>query len=676
MTNPTLVSTPFANTGTKNSIPNSGASEPQLATMEGGFPLITQTPIAEGGIPPERADFNGILNLYGQHIVHLNKGLSYEFDAAFALEIGGYPLNARLQLNDGVEVISTIANNTNDPNSNMTGWKRYAIGLVVSPENFGADASNSDNTSQIQAAMDFIKANGGILDGGFKTYKAANLVIDSNMSIRNIYLENNVFDTNLISVITTATVDAERTPLKNVELFNVHIDGKRSLLTGMPTGASSEDGGRHGFRFIRPMQNVVIRNCSANYCGVDGIMIFPIRDIPPAEWQHWVKNVVIENCDFHFNGRHGGSSDSADGLLIRNTRLTNNGTDLVASPPLSSGNAGRRDAVSGLLYGNGWDFEEYFSASYSTNMLVEQCVMIDNASSGLAFVRTGGITDTSDNILIVGGKYDKGSAGVSTHAIKLSGYLIDFYDWYDVTLIDVDFSGDEFYLLRSKAALINPKNLSLAAAVDQSTLVSDTAIPIAQSASTVTFSSKLELKTDNISQQQVINIATAAGSTANVLFYDPATSTIKGGVEVESGGAGDATMYLNVQNGRRWLIQSNGGLLPNADATQNIGWVTNRVNNIYLANAPNVSSDARLKTDVKNISEVERLIANDLKSLIKTYRLKSDDSKIHVGVIAQEVVTKFSEYGLAAHDYNMIDYDGDMYSVRYEELIMFILSST
>lgn len=122
MTNPTLISTPFANTGTKNTIPNSGASEPQLATMEGGFPEITQTPIAEGGIPPERADFNGILNLYGQHIVHLNKGLPYEFDAAFALEIGGYPLNSRIALSTGKIVVSTIPSNINDPNMNMTGW--------------------------------------------------------------------------------------------------------------------------------------------------------------------------------------------------------------------------------------------------------------------------------------------------------------------------------------------------------------------------------------------------------------------------------------------------------------------------------------------------------------------------------------------------------------------------
>lgn len=124
MTNPTLITTPFAENGDKNTIPESVGAEPQNATMQAGFPPITQQKISEGGIPPERNDFNGILNLYGQHIVHLNKGLPYEFDQSFADTIGGYPLNARVMLSNGDIVQSTIANNVNNPNSNMNGWVR------------------------------------------------------------------------------------------------------------------------------------------------------------------------------------------------------------------------------------------------------------------------------------------------------------------------------------------------------------------------------------------------------------------------------------------------------------------------------------------------------------------------------------------------------------------------
>lgn len=123
MTNPKLITTAFAENGTANDIPESSATEPQLATMSSGFPDITQKPIAEGGIPPERADFNGILKLYGQHIVHLNKGLGYEFDADFATAIGGYPLHARIVLTNGNEVKNTIPTNTTNPNTDMTGWE-------------------------------------------------------------------------------------------------------------------------------------------------------------------------------------------------------------------------------------------------------------------------------------------------------------------------------------------------------------------------------------------------------------------------------------------------------------------------------------------------------------------------------------------------------------------------
>ena len=554
---------------------------------------------------------------------------------------------------------------------------RYANNIVVTPENFGADTSKADNSSELQDAIDYVVANGGWLDGGSKTYKAANLVIDSGTHIRNIYLENNVFDTNLVSVITTETADALRTPLTNVELINVHIDGKRALLTGMPTGAFSEDGGRHGFRFIRPMQNVVMRGCSANYCGVDGIIIYPIRDIPHAEWKHYVKNVVIENCEFNNNGRHGGSSDSVDGLILRNIRASGNGLDTIVGAPLTSGAAGRKS--NGALYGDGWDFEEYLSEAYSINISVEHCVMTGNAGAGAVFVRTGGILQTTRNVIFLGGKYDKGVAGVSiaNAAISLSGYLIDFYDWYDITFIDVDFSGAALYVLRSKATLINPKNLLNVTAVDGSTVVSDKDIKVEQDASAVTVAAHLEVKPDGLSQQQVIGISGTTGASSSLLFYDKSANLIRGGITVESGSSVDSTMYLSVQGARRWMIQANGALLPLQDATASIGYINNRVSTIYLATAPVVGSDIKYKKDVESISDVEREVALELKSCIKKYRLIDSDDKHHIGLIAQEVESVFAKHGLNAHDYKLLQYsaDSETYALVYEQLMLFIISA-
>lgn len=129
--NPILLSTPFASSGDKNTIPESESSQPQDATWEKGFPPITQTPISEGGIPPERRDFNGALNAITQNIVFQTRGGRYKFDPTYANKIGGYPVNAVLQLESGAEVINKTPNNTTNPNVDMTGWGAFGGGIKV-----------------------------------------------------------------------------------------------------------------------------------------------------------------------------------------------------------------------------------------------------------------------------------------------------------------------------------------------------------------------------------------------------------------------------------------------------------------------------------------------------------------------------------------------------------------
>lgn len=152
MANPKLIVTPFAENGIRNDIPEAGADQPQKATMSGGWGVVTQTPINEGGIPPERADFNGLGHLTTSHLAFLNRGQWYGYDATFAGQIGGYPLHARLQLDNGDIVKSTIPNNTNNPNVNMTGWinKDQNISYFV---NGLSDLNNIDNPKNNERAF-------------------------------------------------------------------------------------------------------------------------------------------------------------------------------------------------------------------------------------------------------------------------------------------------------------------------------------------------------------------------------------------------------------------------------------------------------------------------------------------------------------------------------------------
>lgn len=58
---PNFLSMPFSQNGNKNTIPATNDGGQGLASLEFGFPQITETPLAIGGIPPKRKDFNGIL---------------------------------------------------------------------------------------------------------------------------------------------------------------------------------------------------------------------------------------------------------------------------------------------------------------------------------------------------------------------------------------------------------------------------------------------------------------------------------------------------------------------------------------------------------------------------------------------------------------------------------------
>ena len=81
---------PFANNGDKNTIPTSATSTGNASLAE-GFPPITQTPIEEGGNPPSRKDFNGILNLATRLQYFIQQGGYFTFDPPVATLLGGYP---------------------------------------------------------------------------------------------------------------------------------------------------------------------------------------------------------------------------------------------------------------------------------------------------------------------------------------------------------------------------------------------------------------------------------------------------------------------------------------------------------------------------------------------------------------------------------------------------------
>ena len=82
-TQPGFIPAPFANSGTKNVIPETmpTPSASAAASWTDGFPTVCSLPLASGGIPPARADFNGIFNSITQAQAFYQSGGIYEWDA-------------------------------------------------------------------------------------------------------------------------------------------------------------------------------------------------------------------------------------------------------------------------------------------------------------------------------------------------------------------------------------------------------------------------------------------------------------------------------------------------------------------------------------------------------------------------------------------------------------------
>lgn len=120
---PELIITPFgesADPATVRDIPQSNPSGAprQNASWEQGFPLITMTPIAAGGIPPEGPDMNGVLRAISRHASFVGGGGQYKWSAEYVAVKGGYPKGAVIQADNGeVSYVSTEDGNSTNFNA-------------------------------------------------------------------------------------------------------------------------------------------------------------------------------------------------------------------------------------------------------------------------------------------------------------------------------------------------------------------------------------------------------------------------------------------------------------------------------------------------------------------------------------------------------------------------------
>jgi hypothetical protein len=147
-------------------------AEVGAASFTLGFPAATFIPLASGGAPPDGRDTNGIL----QEITEWNQwqqaGGPIQYDSSFQASIGGYPQGAIVQsiATFGKSWLSTVDNNTTNPDTGGAGWEIYpqylpATGVAAGTYTLLSGTVGADGRITSASSTTSINISGSIVSG-------------------------------------------------------------------------------------------------------------------------------------------------------------------------------------------------------------------------------------------------------------------------------------------------------------------------------------------------------------------------------------------------------------------------------------------------------------------------------------------------------------------------------
>lgn len=142
MTNPTLISTAFATSGTKNTIPETTGDLSNSATWATGFPDVTMVSKSAGGLAPRGQDMNGVLNTITENIRFQSMGGVYQFDANYATAVSGYPLGAIVWNADQTAAYRSLVAANTSALTVTTAWKQIFTSSLIDTVNSKVNISS------------------------------------------------------------------------------------------------------------------------------------------------------------------------------------------------------------------------------------------------------------------------------------------------------------------------------------------------------------------------------------------------------------------------------------------------------------------------------------------------------------------------------------------------------
>lgn len=168
---PSDIPRPWASNGGQfTQIPDT-TSDAGRASWSQGFPPETSLPTAQGGIPPNRLDFQGVLNALSAHAVFKQAGGTYAWNNATA-----YPKGAIVLYTDGKLYCATTDTNAGDL---PTGSKWTAVVLGNATGDFVTQAALT------QALSAYLLKSGGTMTGdlGFASGKGITTANSARLNI-------------------------------------------------------------------------------------------------------------------------------------------------------------------------------------------------------------------------------------------------------------------------------------------------------------------------------------------------------------------------------------------------------------------------------------------------------------------------------------------------------------
>lgn len=128
------------------------------------------------------------------------------------------------------------------------------------------------------------------------------------------------------------------------------------------------------------------------------------------------------------------------------------------------------------------------------------------------------------------------------------------------------------------------------------------------------------------------------------------------------------------QNGIEVLNINNGAVRPGTDGSAALGISSNRWSVVYAANGTIQTSDRNKKSNIEKIPDVVLDAWRNVE--FKQYKWNDNvDSKIHFGVIAQDIISEFEKKGLDAINYGLVTYSDGVYGVSYSECMILEMAS-